>query len=86
MILQLSCIRQARRHSLSRSYGLITGTFSWALFHVSFNFSLGRSLDLSPLKDMGERDLTGKRLACHSMPMYHGMGTMQTGWTVSKIT
>ena len=34
---------------------------------------------------MGERDLTGKRLACHSMPMYHGMGIMQTGWTVSKI-
>ncbi|KAF7798676.1 hypothetical protein EIP86_009900 [Pleurotus ostreatoroseus] len=29
----------------------------------------------------GERDLTGKRLACHSMPMYHGMGVMQVGWT-----
>ncbi|KAJ3535272.1 hypothetical protein NM688_g7002 [Phlebia brevispora] len=29
----------------------------------------------------GERDLTGQRLSCHSMPMYHGMGIMQVGWT-----
>ncbi|KAI0070731.1 acetyl-CoA synthetase-like protein, partial [Panus rudis PR-1116 ss-1] len=32
---------------------------------------------------LGERNMTGKRLACHSMPMYHGMGIMQTGWTAT---
>ncbi|CAL1699315.1 unnamed protein product [Somion occarium] len=32
---------------------------------------------------LGERDMTGQRLACHSMPMYHGMGIMQTGWTAT---
>ncbi|OBZ79958.1 L-aminoadipate-semialdehyde dehydrogenase large subunit [Grifola frondosa] len=31
----------------------------------------------------GERDLTGKRLACHSMPMYHGMGMSQAGLTAA---
>lgn len=30
----------------------------------------------------GQRDLTGQRLACHAMPMFHGMGVMQIGWTV----
>ncbi|KAJ3520636.1 hypothetical protein NM688_g9133 [Phlebia brevispora] len=30
---------------------------------------------------LGEQDLCGQRLACHSMPMYHGMGLMQTLWT-----
>ncbi|EKM49937.1 uncharacterized protein PHACADRAFT_213717 [Phanerochaete carnosa HHB-10118-sp] len=29
----------------------------------------------------GERDLTGQRLAFHSTPMFHGLGTMQIGWT-----
>lgn len=37
------------------------------------------------VKGFGERDLTGQRLACHSMPMYHGMGLMQVGWTVREI-
>lgn len=35
--------------------------------------------------DFGERDLTGQRLGCQAMPMFHGMGMMQTGWTVSAI-
>ena len=30
----------------------------------------------------GERDLTGQRLAFHSLPMFHGLGMMQIGWTV----
>ncbi|KAI5119730.1 hypothetical protein M0805_008660 [Coniferiporia weirii] len=29
----------------------------------------------------GERDICGLRLSCHSLPMYHGMGIMQIGWT-----
>ncbi|KAI5119729.1 hypothetical protein M0805_008659 [Coniferiporia weirii] len=29
----------------------------------------------------GERDICGLRLSCHSIPMYHGMGIMQIGWT-----
>jgi hypothetical protein len=32
---------------------------------------------------MGQWDMTGVRLACHSMPMFHGMGIAQVGWTVS---
>lgn len=27
--------------------------------------------------------MTGVKLACHSMPMFHGMGIAQTGWAVS---
>lgn len=34
--------------------------------------------------DFGEIDLTGRRLALHSMPMFHGMGIMQTAWTVRE--
>lgn len=30
--------------------------------------------------------MTGVKLACHSMPMYHGMGIAQTGWSVSILT
>ncbi|KAJ8503284.1 hypothetical protein ONZ45_g10995 [Pleurotus djamor] len=33
--------------------------------------------------DFGSRDLTGVRLSCHAMPMFHGMGMMQTVWTAS---
>ncbi|KLO12645.1 acetyl-CoA synthetase-like protein [Schizopora paradoxa] len=33
--------------------------------------------------DFGERDLCGLRLASHSVPMFHGMGMMLTGWTAS---
>ncbi|GJE93533.1 acetyl-CoA synthetase-like protein [Phanerochaete sordida] len=32
---------------------------------------------------LGEWDMTGVRLACHSMPMFHGMGIAQTGWTAT---
>ena len=32
----------------------------------------------------GERDMTGVRLSCHSLPMFHGMGVVQTGWTVRQ--
>lgn len=31
----------------------------------------------------GERDLTGQRLASHSMPMFHGLGMIMPGWTGS---
>ncbi|KAI5119742.1 hypothetical protein M0805_008672 [Coniferiporia weirii] len=35
----------------------------------------------------GERDMCGVRFACHSIPMYHGLGVMQTCWTaISGIT
>lgn len=37
------------------------------------------------IPDFGEIDFTGRRLALHSMPMFHGMGIMQTGWTVSVV-
>lgn len=31
----------------------------------------------------GERDLTGKVIAMHSVPMFHGLGIMQIAWAVS---
>lgn len=31
----------------------------------------------------GERDVTGMRMACHALPMYHGMGVIQCCWAVS---
>ncbi|KAJ7449028.1 hypothetical protein B0H11DRAFT_2079248 [Mycena galericulata] len=31
----------------------------------------------------GERDLTNQVLSLHSMPMYHGMGVLQTWWSAS---
>lgn len=33
----------------------------------------------------GDLDLTGLRLACHSLPMFHGMGLSLIIWTVSSI-
>lgn len=30
----------------------------------------------------GGRDVTGFKLSCHSIPMFHGMGMMLTHWTV----
>ncbi len=32
----------------------------------------------------GGRDVTGYRLSCHAIPMFHGMGMMLTNWTVSS--
>lgn len=35
--------------------------------------------------DYGEVDFTGLRIAVHSVPMFHGMGTTQVGWVVSVV-
>ncbi|KZT28667.1 acetyl-CoA synthetase-like protein [Neolentinus lepideus HHB14362 ss-1] len=43
-----------------------------------------RMLQLGLIPYFGERDLTGKRLSCHAMPMFHGMGIMQTAWTAAS--
>ncbi|KAH8114663.1 acetyl-CoA synthetase-like protein [Phellopilus nigrolimitatus] len=40
-------------------------------------------LQISWTPYFGEQDMCGFRFACHSMPMYHGMGLMQTGWTAT---
>ncbi|TFK52863.1 acetyl-CoA synthetase-like protein [Heliocybe sulcata] len=42
-----------------------------------------RMLQLGVIPYFGERDLTGVRLSCHAMPMFHGMGMMQTAWTAA---
>ncbi|TFY82997.1 hypothetical protein EWM64_g1012 [Hericium alpestre] len=31
----------------------------------------------------GQRDLTGVRIGCHSMPMYHGMGSFLMAWSAA---
>ncbi|KLO13764.1 acetyl-CoA synthetase-like protein [Schizopora paradoxa] len=38
-------------------------------------------LSLSPL--FGQRDLTGVRFGCHSIPMFHAMGALQITWAAS---
>lgn len=35
--------------------------------------------------DYGEVDFTGLRIAVHSVPMFHGMGTTQVGWVVGVV-
>ncbi|KAJ8503287.1 hypothetical protein ONZ45_g10992 [Pleurotus djamor] len=40
-------------------------------------------LQLGFVPYFGDRDLTGVKLSCHAMPMFHGMGMMQTVWTAS---
>lgn len=35
------------------------------------------------LSDYGEVNMTGMRIASHSLPMYHGMGISQVLWAVS---
>lgn len=39
-------------------------------------------LGLTPY--FGDRDLTGRVIAAHTMPMFHGMGVSQLGWTVGN--
>lgn len=34
--------------------------------------------------DYGEVDFTGLRIAVHSVPMFHGMGTTQVAWVVGR--
>ncbi|KAF7374105.1 Acetyl-CoA synthetase-like protein [Mycena sanguinolenta] len=42
-----------------------------------------RLLQVALIPWFGERDLTDQVLSLHSMPMYHGMGIIQTFWTPS---
>lgn len=44
----------------------------------------GRAMQLSTVPWYGERDLTGKRMACHAMPMYHTMGYLLLAWAASS--
>lgn len=54
-----------------------------SFFFFTFTFFRIIGIMLTPsIIDFGEIDFTGRRLALHSMPMFHGMGIMQTGWTV----
>ncbi|KAA1470564.1 acetyl-CoA synthetase-like protein [Dentipellis sp. KUC8613] len=43
----------------------------------------GHAVELARSPYYGSRDLTGMRFACHSMPMYHGMGCFLMTWTAS---
>ncbi|KAJ7464987.1 hypothetical protein B0H11DRAFT_2050421 [Mycena galericulata] len=42
-----------------------------------------RTIQTSLIPWFGERDLTDQVLSLHSMPMYHGMGILQTFWAAS---
>lgn len=44
-----------------------------------------RVMQLSTIPWYGERDLCGKRMACHSMPMYHAMGYLLSIWAVRLL-
>lgn len=32
--------------------------------------------------DYGQRDVTGKRISYHAIPIFHSMGIIMMGWTV----
>ncbi|KAJ7204502.1 hypothetical protein GGX14DRAFT_460740 [Mycena pura] len=59
------------------------------ILHSSGSTAFPKPINLSNLTIMhyamtpwyGERDLTNQVLALHAMPMYHGMGIVQTFWT-----
>ncbi|KAJ7046114.1 hypothetical protein C8F04DRAFT_1322704 [Mycena alexandri] len=42
-----------------------------------------RTIEVALTPWFGERDLTNQVLSLHSMPMYHGMGLLQTTWSAS---
>lgn len=42
-----------------------------------------RIIQAATIPFFGERDLTDQVLSLHSMPMYHGMGILQTWWSAS---
>ncbi|KAJ6553311.1 hypothetical protein B0H19DRAFT_1263705 [Mycena capillaripes] len=42
-----------------------------------------RTIEASLIPWFGERDLTNQILSLHSMPMYHGMGILQTFWSAA---
>ncbi|KAJ7083262.1 hypothetical protein C8R44DRAFT_822628 [Mycena epipterygia] len=42
-----------------------------------------RTLQAATIPWFGDRDLTNQVLSLHSMPMYHGMGILQTWWSAS---
>ncbi|KAJ7087037.1 hypothetical protein C8R43DRAFT_939403, partial [Mycena crocata] len=42
-----------------------------------------RTIQAAIIPWFGERDLTNQTLSLHSMPMYHGMGILQTWWSAS---
>ncbi|CAL1699334.1 unnamed protein product [Somion occarium] len=50
----------------------------------SILWSHHRFLMLGMVPYHGERDLTGQHLGCHSLPMYHGMGMIQAGWSATS--
>lgn len=48
-------------------------------------WSCHRLLHLGLTPYFGDRDLTGRVMSGHTMPMFHGMGVSQLGWTVSNL-
>lgn len=74
-----------------------SGEFVWSINKLNADRYLGstampkpvpwtrrRLNQLALIPYFGEQDLTGKRLGCHGMPMFHGMGMMLTTWTVCR--
>ncbi|KAJ8690362.1 hypothetical protein PTI98_011791 [Pleurotus ostreatus] len=65
------------------SLALIFHSSGSTAFPKPIGWSHRQLLQLAVVPYFGERDLTGVRLSCHAMPMYHGMGASQTLWTAT---
>ncbi|KAL4264659.1 Adenylate-forming Reductase [Pleurotus pulmonarius] len=67
----------------ANSLALIFHSSGSTAFPKPIGWSHRQLLQLAVVPYFGERDLTGVKLSCHAMPMYHGMGASQTLWTAT---
>lgn len=66
------------------SNGIIIHSSGSTAFPKPIMWTHERVMQLSTIPWYGERDLCGKRMACHSMPMYHAMGYLLSIWAASS--
>ncbi|KAK7689664.1 hypothetical protein QCA50_007459 [Cerrena zonata] len=63
---------------------LFTHSSGSTAYPKSIRFNHHRYLLLCLAPFYGEHDKTGLRMSSHSIPMYHGMGMVQTAWTAAS--
>lgn len=77
----------SRLYRLSETYpvAVLPSSYDGHYSMYAMNFLIiFLSISLTPISAVfGERDMTGTKIAIHSLPMYHGMGVIMTGWAVS---
>ena len=81
----LTSAHRSRLHRVSETHPL--GTVEPAhLRPLAMYVSRSKIVDTPAncCSDYHERELTGMRLACHAIPMFHGMGMAALGWALSS--